>query len=136
MTSIKSYDEQVKAIQAFNQPLLDGFQTWLTQADLAEKTVTSHVMNIAFFAHYLVYYEPLQRLDEARSGDVWMFLSDWFPRKALWASEASVKAYLASFKKFFIWMGNPAHIPPERVADVRETLKDERDTFLRAGAEG
>ncbi len=58
-----------------------------------------------FFTDYLVYYEPLKRLDEADDGDVFTFLSSWFPRKAMWANETNVKSYLASFKKFFKWIG-------------------------------
>ncbi len=135
MSTLNTYDEQVESIRAYNQPLLDGFQAWLEQAGLAEKTVTSHVENVAFFADYLVYYDPLQRLDEAKSGDVWMFLSDWFPRKALWSSEASVKAYLASFKKFFTWMGHAGQVAPKSVVDVHDMLKEERAIFLRAVAE-
>ncbi len=135
MSGVDGYDMQVHAIRTYNQPLLEGFRAWLAQSGLAEKTIRNHVDNIVFFAEYLVYYEPLQRLDEATSGDVWMFLSDWFPRKALWASETSVKGYLASFKKFFTWMGETGRVTPETVAAVRDTLKDERDTFLRAAEE-
>jgi site-specific recombinase XerD len=80
---------------------LNAFEAWLRQSELSEKTIRNHVSNIDFFTHYLVYYEPLKRLDEATEGDVWMFLTDWFPRKALWASVSSVTSYLASFKKFF-----------------------------------
>ncbi len=87
------------------------------------------------FATYLVYYDPLKRLDEADSGDVWMFLGDWFPRKALWASERSVKAYLATFKKFFRWMGETGRVAPSTVTTVLEMLKEERDMFLRTVAE-
>jgi hypothetical protein len=88
-----------------------------------------------FFTNYLVYYEPLKKLDEANSGDVWMFLDDWFPRKALWASITSVTSYLASFKKFFRWMGETGRVSPQTVTDVLELLKEERGTFLRNVAE-
>ena len=132
MSGATSYDDQVQAIRGANQPLLDGFEAWLRQAALAEATVTTHVENIAFFADYLVYYERLQRLDEATSGDVWMFLTDWFPRKVLWASETSAKGYLASFKKFFTWMGETGQVPLAIVADVRDLLKEERSAFLSA----
>ena len=101
-----------------NQPILDDFEAWLEQSGLSEKTVKTHVSNIDFFTNYLVYYEPLKKLDEAKEGDVWMFLADWFPRKALWASATSVKSYLASFKKFFRWMGETGRVSPETVADV------------------
>lgn len=134
MNNAPTYDQQLEAILAYNQPLLDRFHDWLAHSGISLKTIQSHKDNIAFFATYLVYYDPLQRLDEATSGDVWMFLADWFPRKALWASEASVRAYLASFRKFFRWMGDTQHVAPEEVTAVLTMLKDERDTFLRAAS--
>ena len=100
MTDAKSYDEQVKAIRAYNQPILEDFQAWLKQSGLSEKTIKSHVFNIDFFTEYLMYYEPLKKLDEADSSDVWSFLANWYPRKALWASRGGVKSNMASFKKF------------------------------------
>ena len=70
MSGVDGYDMQVHAIRTYNQPLLESFRAWLAQSGLAEKTIRNHVDNIVFFAEYLVYYEPLQRLDEATSGDV------------------------------------------------------------------
>ena len=135
MSNVEAYDERVRAIRAYNQPILDDFRAWLEQSGLAEKTVKAHVFNIDFFTAYLVYYEPLKKLDEANRGDVWMFLADWFPRKALCASVTSVKSYLASFKKFFRWMGETSRVSPETVADVLDTLKYDRDEFLKRVAE-
>jgi site-specific recombinase XerD len=126
------YDAQVDAIKEQNAPILREFQKSLEQARLAKKTVRSHVENIDFFAEYLVYYEPLQRLDEADDGDVSSFLMDWFPRKALWASPSSTKSYLASFKKFFQWMGETQRIPAEIVDDVLTMMKEDRQDFLDA----
>ncbi len=131
MSDTETYDERVRAIRAYNQPILDDFRTWLEQSGLAEKTVKAHVFNIDVFTAYLVYYEPLKKLDEANSGDVWIFLANWFPRKAMWASVPSVKSNIASFKKFFQWMGETGCIPPQTVANVFKTLKVDRDTFLR-----
>jgi len=134
-TDTYDYDAQVRAIRTYNQPLLDDFEVWLEQSGLSEKTVETHVSNIDFFTNYLVYYQPLKKLDEANSGDVWMFLADWFPRKALWSSVTSVKSYLASFKKFFQWMGETGRVSPQTFADVLNTLKEDRDAFLRRVAE-
>ncbi len=135
MSDTDSYDARVRAIRAYNQPILEDFRSWLEQSGLAKKTVENHVDNIDFFTHYLVYYDPLKKLDEADGSDVWMFLTDWFPRKALWSSLTSVKSYLASFKKFFQWMGENGRVSPETVADVLTTLKESRDEFLEAVAE-
>lgn len=127
---MRDYDREVEAIRAENEPLLDGFQAWLEAAGLSEGTVQSHVENADFFTLYLVHSEPLRRLDQATEADVFMFLSDWFPRKALWASVTSVKSYLASFKKLFKWMAEAGHVSNETAAEVIEMLKEDRETFI------
>ena len=133
MTDI--YDTKVQAIRDYNQPLLNSFREWLEQSGFAEKTIKAHVENIDFFTEYLVYYEPLKKLDEADSSDVWMFLSDWFPRKAMWASPSSIKSNIASFKKFFQWMGETGRVSPETVVGVLAELKEGREQFLETVAE-
>jgi site-specific recombinase XerD len=132
----ETYEQRVREIQLANQPILDGFERWLMQAGWSEKTIQDHIDNIRFFSKYLVLYaHSLHRLDEATDSEVYWFLADWFPRKALWASVASMKRYLASFKKFFTWMGETGLVSPETVADVLDTLKFDRDEFLRKVAE-
>ncbi len=132
----QTYEQRVQAIQHANQPILDGFENWLKQAGLSEHTIKAHVDNMRFFARYLLLYAySLRRLDEATEGDVYDFLEDWFPRKALWASVSSMKVYLASFKKFFTWMGATGLVSAEAVEDVLSTLKDSRNLFLRRVAE-
>ena len=128
----ETYEQRVQAIQLANQPILDGFETWLGQSGLSEPTIKAHVDNMRFFSRYLLLYAySLRRLDEATEGAVYDFLEDWFPRKALWASVSSMKVYLASFKKFFTWMGATGLVSPEIVEDVLSTLKDGRNFFLR-----
>jgi len=39
---------------------------------------------------------------------------------------------MASFKKFFQWMGETGRVSPETVADVLATLKEGRNEFLEA----
>ncbi len=132
----QTYEQRVHAIQLANQPILDGFEHWLKQAGLSEQTIKDHVDNMRLFSRYQLWYGySLRRLDEATEGDVYDFLEDWFPRKALWASVASMKVYLASFKKFFKWMGESGLVAPQTVEDVLATLKDSRNLFLRKVAE-
>ena len=128
----ETYEQRVQAIQLANQPILDGFEHSLRQSGLSKQTIKAHVDNIRFFTRYLLLYSySLRRLDEATEGDVYDFLEDWFPRKALWASVSSMRVYLASFKKFFKWMGETGLVAPETVEDVHSTLKDSRNLFLR-----
>ena len=132
----QTYEQRVQAIQRANQPILDGFEHALKQAELSEQTIKAHVDNMRFFARYLLLYAySLRRLDEATEGNVYDFLEDWFPRKALWASVASMKVYLASFKKFFKWMEATGLVSRQTVEDVLSTLKDSRNLFLRKVAE-
>ena len=132
----ETYEQRVHTIQLANQPILDGFEHALRQSGLSEHTIKAHVDNIQFFGRYLLWYGySLRRLDEATEGDVYDFLEDWFPRKALWASVSSMKVYLASFKKFFTWMGETGLVAPQTVEDVRSTLKDSRTLFLSKVAE-
>jgi hypothetical protein len=133
---VQTYEQRVQAIQLANQPILDGFETRLRQSRLSEPTIKDHVDNMCFFSRYLLLYAySLRRLDEATEAAVYDFLEDWFPRNALWASVSSMKIYLASFKKFFTWMGAAGLVAPEIVEDVLSTLKESRNLFLRKVAE-
>src|SRR5437763_15704708 len=119
MTNPNTYDARVQAIRTSNQPILDAFRTWLKQSGLSEKPINNHVDNIDFFTHYLVYYDdPLKKLDEADGSDVWMFLTDWFPRKARWASPTSSKRNSLLSKRSTNEHGMPetGRVPPEPVA--------------------
>lgn len=126
------YEKEVKEIRAANKPILAAFQAWLEKDRLSEKTVKSHCQNMEFFAEYLLYYEPLYSLDEADSVDVHGFLVDWFPRKAMWASPASTRSHMASFRKFFKFMTESGRIEQTIEGEVRETLKENKEEFLDA----
>ena len=128
----ETYEQRLQAIRQANQPLLEGFEHWLRQSGLREPTMRDHIDNLLLFEHYLLLYDySLRRLDEATDSEVYWFLADWFPRKALWASVSSMTVYLATFKKFFKWMGETSLVSPQVVADVLSTLKEERRVFLR-----
>lgn len=80
---VEAYEQQVQAIELANQPILDGFETWLRQSGLSESTIKVHADNMHLFSrHLLLYAHSLRRLDEATEGAVYGFLEDWFPRKA------------------------------------------------------
>ena len=131
---MRNYDREVKQVRSNNKAILNEFQLWLRKSDLAPNTVESHLDNIGFFAEYLIYYEPLCRLDEANDSDVHGFLMDWYPHKAMWASEAYTKAYMASFRKFFKYLRESNRIEQTVEDEVRETLKENKEEFLDAVA--
>jgi len=128
------YDREVDKIRTCNQSLLDEFQSWLKSTGVTPKTVKNHIDNIRFFAEYLIYYEPLKKLDESDASDVYSFLADWFPRKAMWASESSTKSNMASFRKFFKFLSETNRVDNDTETEVRDTLKENKDEFLYAVA--
>jgi len=132
---MSDFNKEVAKIEKYNQPIIEGFQAWLEKVNLSAKTIKNHILNIEFFVEYLVSYEPLQKLDEADDQDVYDFLLNYFPHKAMWASETSTKSYMGSFKKFFSYMVETQKISPEIEAEVKETIKEGKQDFLDAVSE-
>ena len=129
---MEDYDKEVAEIRKYNQPIFDGFRVWLKKTGLTEKTVSKHIQNVDFLAEYLFYYEPLYKLDEADSVDVYSFLADWYPRKAMWASVSSTKSYMGSFRKFFKFLVEGKRVDKEIEDDVRKMLKERKEEILDA----
>ena len=126
------YFRKMDRIKTYNEPVLEAFQLWLEKSSLSSKTVQNHTTNIDFFAEYLISYEPLHKLDEADDSDVFDFLMNWYPRKAMWASEANTKSYMASFRKFFKYLRERNLVEQMTEDDVRETLKENKEGFIEA----
>lgn len=129
---MRAYDQEVKAIQQYNKPILDEFRGWLENANLSNSVIQKHMWNIILFADYLVYDDPLQKLVEANSSNVYMFMANWYPRKVLPSSPNSVQSYSASFRKLFRFMVETNRINAERETAVRKTLKQDKQEFLQA----
>jgi site-specific recombinase XerD len=128
---MNDYHRQVAEIQAYNAPFYEQFAASLAASGLSKRTIETHVGNVQFFAdEYLTYYEPLRRVDEADAGDIGLFLSDWFLRKAMWSSPNAVRGNIASFNKFFKWMGQQGHMDADVVAEILLDLKENRDEYI------
>lgn len=124
------YDKQVARIREQNKPILAAFQQWLEAAGLSAKTVKNHVNNVDFFTEYLVYYEPLRPLTAATAADIYSFSANWFPRKAMWASAASARSNLTSFRKLARFMRQTERWSAKRELAILDTLKANRDEMI------
>ncbi|WP_462322305.1 recombinase [Halochromatium sp.] len=109
-------------IEKDNEGLVAAFEQWLLDAGLSDTTIGRHVDNISFFLeHFLQYYEPVG----ARAGADYVpeFLGDWFIRKAMWSSEASIKGNAASLKKFYAFLAERGEVERQVVKNLNQTIK-------------
>jgi intergrase/recombinase len=129
MSDYDEYEANCKKIRVNNKILLDEFETWLKSADISNKTVSNHVSNIDFYINeYLLYEDTIEAKDGIQ--EVSMFFGDWFIRKAVWASQASIKSNAASLKKFYTFLLEKGIIEKEDLLELAETIKDEMPEWL------
>ena len=123
------YEKACTSIREQNEKLIDEFAEWLERRGLSDATVGRHCGNIEFYVnHYLLYEDAMEAKDGV--GRIGMFLGYWFIRKAMWASEASIKSSAASLKKFYTFMLEKGEVDGEDVADLKETIKEEMPMWL------
>ena len=123
------YEKACTNIRKQNEKLIEAFGSWLNYKGLSDATVRRHCENVELYInHYLLYEDAV----EAKSGvgDISMFLGYWFIRKAMWASEASIKSNAASIKKFYTFMLEKGEVDAEDVTDLKETIKEEMPGWL------
>lgn len=117
------YEEQCEEILETNKALMALFEQDLRQAQLKDGTIGRHLMNVDLFINDYLLYTDATPMKEGiyQIGD---FLGDYFIRKCMWSTPASIKSTAASIKKFYKSM--LAHGKIEK-ADYRilcELIKD------------
>lgn len=129
MNDYIEFENKCKEIRADNTKLLDEFQAWLNNKKLVDKTINNHISNVDFYINEYLLYEDAT---EAKNGYelIGMFLGDWFIRKTMWASCASIKANVASLKKFYTFMFEKGYISSENFEELKFTIKEEMPDWL------
>ena len=129
MSSYKKYEQDCKRIRSVNSELIEDFKTWLTTKKLSPKTVEKHLSNVDFYINEFLLYEDAI---EAKNGvgSVSMFLGYWFIRKAIWASQSSIKENASSLKKFYQYMFEKGFIEQQDLDELKLTIKEEMPEWL------
>jgi len=129
MDDYQKYEKACEEIRRANGHLLEEFAVWLSASGLSEKTVTNHVSNVDFYINeFLLYEDAVEAKDGV--GDVGMFLGYWFIKKAMWASQSSIKGNAASLKKFYTFMHEKGLIETADLADLKQAIKEEMPEWL------
>ena len=128
----ESYEEHELAcerIREDNAGRLKVFKESLEKAGLSAKTVARHVNNMDFYLNvYLLRYGAIptsEGIDRVGS-----FLGDWFIRKCMWSTPASIRQYVASFKKFDKCMLSAGEIDASDYARLEDIIKEEKDDWI------
>lgn len=129
MDDYEKYEDDCKAIREANKLLLREFEAWMKAVGLSKKTMDNHLSNIDFYVNEYLLYEDAS---EARDGvgAAGMFLGYWFIKKAMWASQSSIKGNATSLKKFYTFMYEKGLIDNEDLADLKETIKEGMPEWL------
>ena len=130
----EKYEQDCAKIKEENAKLLADFRQWLAEKGLVGKTLESHTHNMDFYINtFLLYEEAIPA--KAGAGHVSMFLGDWFPRKAMWASRSSIKQNAASLKKFYSFMREKGEIDLGALEDMKQVIEADMDEWLE-GVDG
>ncbi|SDW39114.1 recombinase [Thiocapsa roseopersicina] len=131
MTDYQAYEDACEKIRAENAILLTEFVAWLKASGLSEKVVKNHHANIDFYINdYLLYEDALEAKDGV-DGVSW-FLGDWFIRKAMWSSQASIKENAASLKKFYAFMHEKGLVSKDDLVELKQIVKEGMPDWLES----
>jgi site-specific recombinase XerD len=129
MDDSQKYEADCQKIRKVNHELLKDFESWLESSGLSEKTINNHISNIDFYINeYLLYEDAVEAKDGVDMvGD---FLGYWFIKKALWASQSSLKSNAGSLKKFYTFLLEKGLIDKDDLRELKETIKEELSEWL------
>ena len=91
-------DEGMDLVAQYNQPALDLFEESLSK--FIKKTIRNHMDNVRFFLNDYSTYYAFKTYEDAWE-DIDGYLGDFFIRKCLWSTPATIKSTAASIKKFY-----------------------------------
>lgn len=129
MDDYEKYEEDCKTIRKANERLLNDFEAWLKASGLSGKTINNHVSNIDFYINeFLLYEDAIEAKDGVGAVDT--FLGYWFIKKAMWASQSSIRSNATSLKKFYTFIHEKGLIDKEDLSDLKETIKEEMPEWL------
>ena len=106
-----------------NHEYLLLFQEDLENAGLKDKTIYSHLSNVNLFINdFLIYYmDATMEEGITMLGDL---LGDYFIRKYMWSTPATVKTTAASLKKFYKSMAEHGKIEKKDYDYVCHDIKE------------
>jgi hypothetical protein len=96
---------------------------------LKYNTINKHYSNVQFFVEeFLDYYYEADAIEGIDYVDE--FLGDWFIRKAMWSTEATIKSNITSFKKFYKYMMVEGHLHKDDYNEFLKLIKEDKSEWI------
>lgn len=123
------YEKECQEIRKVNVGLLGEFRIWLASAGKTQAVIRKHCINLDFYLnHFLLYDDTLRAADGVL--EVGNFLGYWFIRKAMWASQASIKSNATSLKEFYAFMVRKGLVEQKELNALKKQIKEEMPDWL------
>ena len=123
----EEYEKDCTKIREENETYLALFEKDLIASGLSAKTVGRHVSNASFYINDFLLYDDSNPMCEGTKC-VHSFFGDFFIRKCMWSTPASIKSTAASLKKFYKCMLQHGYIDKESYDylcfDIKENMED------------
>ena len=123
------YEYEANKIRSENEVLLKGFNNWLAQSGLTEKTIKKHIGNVWFYINEYLLYEDAVRPREGLS-TVNEFFNWFFPRKAMWSNVTTTKETVASLKKFYRYLVEAGSVEAAEYQEFLAEVKSQMPEWL------
>lgn len=99
---------------------------------LSDKTIQKHVNNVDFYLNYYAAEYLTDSAEEAMNESTLdSFMTDFFPRKALWCSMSAIKEMAASIVKFYKWMNENDLVDDVDFNLFRLAVKENKEEWVR-----
>ena len=120
LNELEMYEKKCEEIRRTNDSLLELFEK--DMEGLSPKTIRRHLSNVDFYINeFLLYADALPM--EYGLGKIDEFLGEFFIRKCMWSSQATIKSTAASIKKFYKCMLDHGKIEKGDYKFFCETVK-------------
>ncbi len=125
----EEYGEKCDKIREENKRYLEVFLEDIN--GLSDKTVNAHLGNADFYINDYLLSEEALTMDQGIF-NINSFLGDYFIRKCMWSTPASIKSTAASIKKFYKSMLEHGFIEKDDYVLLCNTIKENMDEWQDA----
>lgn len=120
------YEQRCQEIRKENEELLELFA--YDMRNLSPRTINRHVSNVDLYINDFLLYDDIRTFDQGIY-EIGNFLGEFFIRKCMWSTPATIKSTATSIKKFYKSMLDHKNIEKEDYDVLCCIIKENMDTW-------